>query len=189
MKLKTLIKKPRLLLNRHFWWDLKYNIKCFFKPKQDWLTNVIPDTFCDKVELIPRLLFKCLEHYVEVERKQGHIYDIGYDWSEELEAGHVTQKYVDGINKRDKEIMKAYDWIKTGRVELEIQIENAYPPLTGWDEMFKKDEKTEDGHYELVVSDERKAAYKEVTRLENLKIKKDKECMRIIINHHEHLWT
>ena len=180
--------KLKLLLNKHFWWDLKYNINCFFNPKQEWLTDVIPDTFCDKVELIPRLLFKCLEHYVEVERKQGFVHDLGYDWAEELKDGSVTQDYVNNITLVDKELLDAYDWIKTGRFELEKQIEAAYPPLVDFDELFEKSE-TEEGYYELTVSKERSDAYKEVTRLENIKLDKDKECMYTIVKHHNRLWT
>ncbi|NVM37764.1 MAG: hypothetical protein HWN81_19390 [Candidatus Lokiarchaeota archaeon] len=180
--------KLKLLFNRHFWWDFKYRVQCFFKPKQKWLTEVIPDTFCDKVELIPRLLFKCLEHYVEVECKQDHIYDIGYDWSEELKNGHVDQDYADDRMKRDKALLEAYNWIKVGRIEFDKQIDAAYPPSQNWDELFEKSA-TEDGYYELVVSDERSACYKEVFRLEKIKLDRDKECMHTIIKYHERLWT
>lgn len=188
MKLITIIKKPRLLLNRHFWWDLKYNIKCFFNPKQKWLTDVIPKTFCDKVELIPCLLFKCLEHYVEVERKQGYIHDLGYDWAEELKEGRVSQDYVDSVTSVDKELLDAYNWIKIGRVELEKRIDDAFPPMEHLDDIFKKS-KTEEGYYEIHISEERKAAYKEVTRLENIKVDGDNECMHTIIKHRIKLWT
>ena len=184
--------KLKLLLDRHFWWDLKYKIECFFNPEQEWLTEVIPDTYCDKVELIPRLLFKCLEHYVEVERKQEYIQDLGYDWAEEVEKKFITQEQADTYIKRDKEVLKAYNWIKTGRVELEKQIDDAYPPLGDWseglDDMYTESEEHE-GFYEMKISDERRACYREVARLEDLKLKKDKKCMRVIIKHYEHLWT
>ena len=96
--------KLKLLLNRYFWFDLKYKIKCFFYPKQKWLTDVIPNTFCDKVELIPNLLFACLVDYIEVEKKQNFIRDVGYDWAEELKDGFVTQTYVDAVNLREEEL-------------------------------------------------------------------------------------
>ena len=180
--------KLKLLLNKHSWFDLKYKIKCFFYPKQKWLTDVIPNTFCDKVELIPNLLFACLVDYIEVEKKQNFIRDVGYDWAEELKDGFVTQTYVDAVNLREEELIKAYNYIKTGRDAIEEQINEAYPPREPLSKLFTKS-KTVDGHYELVVSAERTACYKEVNRLETIKIEKDKECMRTIIKHHHQLWT
>lgn len=183
--------KLRLLKYPQFWWDTWYSVKCFFKPKQEWLHDVIPDTYCDKVELIPQLLFKCLEHYVEVELKSDHVADLEYDWEYDVKKGHISQEYADNQIKRQKDILKAYKWIKTGRGELEKQINDAYPE-TDWrkevDDVFIKSEEHE-GFYEMKISDERKACYKEVTRLESLKVKKDTEAMRIIVKHHQTLWT
>jgi hypothetical protein len=176
--------KIKQLFYSHFWFDLYYKVKCFFKPKQEWLTDVIPDTYCDKVELIPRLLFKCLEHYVEVERKVEWVHDLGYDWAEEIRLKFVSQSYADQQMKIDKEILKAYNWIKTGRIEIYEQIDNAYPPYTPIEEMFNES-KTVDGHYELVTSE----CYEKVSKLEAIKVKKDTEAMRIIIKHYQTLWT
>ena len=187
-KIPKTIMKFRLLSNKHFWFDLKYKIKCFFFPKQEWLTNVIPDTFCDKVELIPNILFACLVDYIEVEKKQNFIHDIGYDWAEELKDGFVTQTYVDAVNLREEELMRAYDYIKRGRDVIQARIDWAYPPREPLDELFTESE-TVDGHYELTVSPERTECYKEVNRLEAIKLEKDKECMRIIVRHHHQLWT
>ena len=180
--------KFKLLSNKHFWFDLKYKIKCFFYPKQEWLTNVVPDTFCDKVELIPKVLFACLVDYIEVEKKQYFVHDIGYDWAEELKDGFVTQNYVDAVNLRDEELMKAYRYIKLDRDRLDLQIDEAYPPSLPFNELFT-DSRLVEGHYELVVSPERTECYKEVNRLEAIKLEKDKECMRIIVKHHHQLWT
>lgn len=185
---ETIDMKLKLLFNKHYWWDLKYKVECFFHPKQEWLTNVIPDTFCDKTELIPRMLFACLVNYVEVERKQYFIHEIGYDWSEELKDGHVTQEYVDRVNARDEELMKAYNWIKVGRDKLEARIDAAYPPREPFETLFSESE-TVDGHYEITVSPERTACYKEVIRLEQIRVKKDKTCMRTIIKYYDQMWT
>ena len=180
--------KIKLLFNRHYWFDLKYKSKCFFYPQQEWLTDLIPNTYCDKTELIPRILFACLVDYVEVERKKYHIYEVGYDWTEELKNKHVTKDYVEMIQHRDEQLMRAYDYIKTGRDHIEARIDAAYPPRQDWDDMFKKSEE-KDGYYEMTVSKERSDCYKEVNRLEAIKLDKDKWCMRIIIRYHEHLWT
>ena len=180
--------KLKPLFNSQYWWELKYKVQCFFYPKQEWLTNVIPDTFCDKVELIPQMLFKCLEHYVEVERKVKWVHDIGYNWEEEVKLKFVSQAYADEQMKIDKELMKAYTWIKSGRNKIDKQIDAAYPPSEPFENLFSES-RSEDGHYKLVVSDERAECYKEVSRLEAIKLKKDKECMRTIIKHHHRLWT
>ena len=164
--------KLKLLFNIHYWLELKYKVQCFFCPKQEWLTNVIPDTYCDKVELIPRVLFKCLEHYVEVERKVKWVHDLGYDWAEEVEQRFVSQAYADEQMKIDKEILKAYNWIKTDRIEIDEQIDNAYPPIE-----------------EMVTSDERTKCYDKVNKLEAIKVKKDSEAMRLIVKYHQRLWT
>lgn len=185
---ETIDMKLKLLFNKHYWWDLQYKVKCFFYPKQEWLTGVIPDTYCDKVELIPRMLFKCLEHHVEVERKVNWVHDVGYDWAEEVKLKFVSQSYADEQMKVDKELMKAYNWIKTGRDGIDEQIDAAYPPREPLETLFSKSE-TVDGHYEITVSPEQTACYKEVGRLEAIKLKKDKDCMRTIIKHHHRLWT
>ena len=177
--------KIKLLFNWHFWYDLKCKIECFFKPRQEWLTDVIPDTYCDKAELIPRLLFKCLEHYVEVERQQPHVHSFGYSWEEELEKGYISQEEVNKYQKVDKDLIKAYSWIKNGRPNIDKQIDEAYPDTEFDDVFFKR----EDGNYEMKLSDERKESYKEVNRLEEIKSNKDKEAMQIIVKHYVTLWT
>jgi len=114
--------KIKLLFNWHFWYDIKYKVECFFKPRQEWLTDVIPDTYCDKVELIPRLLFKCLEHYVEVECKQDHVHDLDHDWSEQIKNKIVTQDYADRLMLRNSELLEAYEYITRGRPSLDERI-------------------------------------------------------------------
>ena len=169
----------------YFWSDLYYKVRCFFKPKQEWLTDVIPDTYCDKVELIPRLLFKCLEHYVEVERKSEWVHDLGYDWADEVKQRFVSQSYADEQMKIDKEILKAYNWIKTGRNEIDEQIDEAYPNINVDDMLVKRD----DGHYDVSLTKDNESCYDKVNKLEVIKAKKDTEAMRIIVKHYQTLWT
>jgi hypothetical protein len=187
-KRSKLARMFRKYTNSHYWFEFRYNIKCFFYPQQEWLTDEIPNTFCDKVELIPKILFTCLTHYIEVECEKDHVHGIGYDWSKELEDKQVSREYVDKICLREEQLMKAYNWIKSGRDALEARIDAAYPPSQPWDEMFKRSEEHE-GHYEMIVSKERSECYKEVNRLEAIKLDKDKRCMGVIIKYHEHLWT
>ena len=179
--------KIKRLFSTYFWTDLTYKIECFFKPKQEWLTDVIPDTHCDKVELIPRVLFKCLEHYVEVEMESDWTHDIGYTYEEELKLGYVTQEYADHHIKIDKDLLKAYKWIKEGRVELKQKIDDAYPPSKSISDMFTK---LEDGNYSMnPLTVKESNCYAEVTRLETILSKKDIQVMQIIVKHHQSLWT
>lgn len=179
--------KIKKIFYSNFWWETWYNIKCFFKPKQEWLTDIIPDTHCDKVELIPSLLFKCLVQYVEVEMQNDWTHGIGYTYEEELKLGYVTQEYVDHVMKIDKDLLKAYKWIVEGRVELKEKIDDAYPPSKSISDMFTK---TEDGNYSMnPISEEDSACYAEVTRLEIILSDKDIEAMQIIVKHHNSLWT
>jgi hypothetical protein len=175
------------LFSTYFWGDLIYNIKCFFKPRQEWLTDVIPDTHCDKVELIPTILFKCLEHYVEVEMKNDWTHDIGYTYEEELALGYVTQEYVDRVMKVDEDLLVAYNWIKEGRVALKQKIDDAYPAGKITSDMFTK---REGGNYSMNPIPEKESdCYAEVTRLEAILSKKDIETMQIIVKYHQFLWT
>ena len=180
--------KIKLLFNWHFWYDIKYKVECFFKPRQEWLTDVIPDTYCDKVELIPRLLFKCLEHYVEVECKQDHVHDLDHDWSEQIKNKIVTQDYADRLMLRNSELLEAYEYITRGRPSLDERIEKAYPKDLDLDSVFKSVGDSSK-HYEYSPSKERSECYKEVDRLETIKCEKDKKYMRVIIKHHQSLWT
>ena len=177
--------KIKLLFNWHFWYDLKYKVKCFFKPRQEWLTDVIPDTYCDKVELIPRMLFKCLVHYVEVERQADHLFPLDHDYTEDVREGRISPIEVDVNQKVDRDILKAYKWIVDGRPKLEEKIDNTYPSVD-IDSMIVK---REDGHFDMNIPDDVKACYSKINKLEALKIKKDTEAMRLIVKHHQSLWT
>jgi len=179
--------KIKKIFSTYFWNDLAYRVECFFKPRQEWLTDVIPDTHCDKVELIPSVLFKCLEHYVEVETQNDWTHPLGYIYEEELKLGYVNQEYVDRVMKIDKDLLKAYKWIKEGRVELKQKIDDAYPPRKSISDMFTK---REDGNYSMnPLSEEESTCYAEVTRLEIILSDKDIEAMQIIVKHHNSLWT
>ena len=179
--------KIKKIFSTYFWSDLVYKIKCFFSPSQEWLTDVIPDTHCDKVKLIPRMLFECLVHYVEVETQNEWTHPLGYIYEEELKLGYVTQEYVDHVMKIDKDLLKAYKWIKEGRVELKQKLDDAYPPSKSIRDMFTK---TEDGNYSMnPLSEEESTCYAEVTRLEIILSDKDIEAMQIIVKHHNSLWT
>lgn len=169
-----------------YWWELWYKLKCFFKPRQEWLTDVIPDTYCDTTYLIPKLLFKCLVHYVEVDRKKDHVFDFGcYDWSKEAEEGRISQEYANSKIREEEELLNAYNWITVESKELEKKIDEAYPE-TNIDNMFTK---RSDGDYDLNISDEERKCYDEVNRLTEIKESGDMACLKTIIKYHQTFWV
>ena len=123
--------------------DYRRVISSFFFPRQKWLTKIIPNTWCDKVSLIPHLLFTCLVHYVEDENGlQDEI-----DWSTDLEKGYTSQEYVDSVKATDSELRSVYNYIKTERPQLEDQYNNSYPtPNSKGGDFFVQDA---DGRYTM----------------------------------------
>ncbi len=182
------LKSPSLLISSFFWWDLKYQIYAWFCPRQRWLTNTIPNTWCDKVTLIPHLLFECLIHYVE---KEEGLQD-KIDWSEDLEKKYVTQEYVDNIKKTCGELREVYNYIKTERPQLEKLHCSSYPKRIAKNkEIFVK---LEDGNYMMKSCEELygvpyKEAYAEMFRIEKLLEEKNMWAMNTIVKYHQHLWT
>jgi hypothetical protein len=122
-------------------------------------------------------------HYVEVERQ--HLFSLDHDYTEDVREGHISQKEADVNQKVDRDILKAYNWIVDGRPKLEEQIDNTYPPVD-LDSMLVK---REDGHFDMEIPEDVKACYIKINKLEALKIKKDTEAMRLIVKHHQSLWT
>jgi len=181
-------KRPSLLFNSFYWWDFRYKLEAFFNPRQKWLTKTIPNTWCDKVTLIPHLLFTCLTHYVEDEKGlQDHI-----DWTEDLEKGYVSQQYVDSVLETDRELRAVYNYIKTERSQLEEQHENSYPTPKDPNSDFLVQK--EDGRYIAKSCEELygltfKEAYAETHRLETLLEEKDMWAMNTIIKHYQKMWT
>jgi hypothetical protein len=181
-------KHPSLLFNSFFWWDVRYRISAFFNPRQKWLTKTIPNTWCDKVSLIPHLLFTCLIHYVE---KEEGLSD-NYDYTEDLEKGYVSQQYVDSVLETDRELRAVYNYIKVERPQLEEQHENSYPtPTSKATDFFVKGA---DGHYTMRSCEELygfpyKEAYAETHRLEALLEEKDAWAMNTIVKHYQKMWT
>ena len=179
---------PSLLFNSFYWWDLKYKINAFFNPRQKWLTKTIPNTGCDKVSLVPHLLFTCLVHYVEDENGlQDEI-----DWSADLEKGYTSQEYVDNLKATDSELRSVYNYIKTERPQLEEQHDNSYPTSNSkGGDFFVQDA---DGRYTMRSCEDLyglsyEEAYAETHRLEKLIEEKDMSAMLTIVKHYQRLWT
>lgn len=183
-------KCPSLLFNSFYWWDLRYKICAWFNPRQKWLTQTIPNTWCDKVTLIPHLLFSCLVHYVEDEKGlQDEI-----DWSDDLKKGYISQEYVDNIQATDSELRAVYNYIKVERPQLEEQYNNSYPTLKSSKEINDIFVEDADGNSTMKSCEELyglsyEEAYAETHRLEALIEEKDMWAMQTIIKHYQKMWT
>jgi hypothetical protein len=149
-------------------------IRAFFNPRQKWLTKHIPNTWCDKTELIPTLLFACLIDFVESEKgtEQLHV-----DWSEDLEKGYVTPEYVDSVKRIYSELEEAYRYVKNERPWLQNALNASYPEIN-----FGKDNT-------ISTAEPYHIAYAETNRIEKEIEDKDYWAMNIIIKHVGVLWT
>jgi hypothetical protein len=90
------------------------------KNQQKWLTDKLQGDWIDKDAIIEIVLFDSLIHYVE---KEDGLNDICYDFSEELQKGHVRQDTVDAIKLRQKELNDVYFYLKNERPTLKNQVD------------------------------------------------------------------
>lgn len=112
----VLLYDPSLLLNSLWRNEVCDTIASIFNPRQKWLTDVIPQKWCDKDELLRIINFQILLHFVESE---NGLDQLDADWSSEIKNGYVTEEYVDGVKKTYGELKQIYEYIKSGRAELE----------------------------------------------------------------------
>lgn len=158
-----------------YWWQ---DVCAYFNPRQKWLTKVVPNTWCDKTELIPRLLFASLVHFVEEEEGIAHL---DTDWTDELEF--VSEEYVAKVKSICGELKEAYDYIKVERPGLQKALDKSYPDinLDAVGEMLTAVtvEPYHDYH----------ATYAETNRIEKLIEDKDQWAMNTITKHVGFLWT
>ena len=118
--------------------DCWYNIKCFFFPKQRWLTKTIPNTWCDKVALLPDIVFASLIHFVEEE--------------EGLNSRTWKDTYPDGssfdITHIEKDLRRAYRYATKVRGRLEKKTwQTKYPHSIYFDKLYNKCET----HYAMLI--------------------------------------
>jgi len=171
--------------------DLYWKVRGIFIPQQRWLTRVIPRTFCDKVELVPRVLFAILVDFVENEKGLSQL---DMDWAQELADGHVTQAYVDDIHKTYGELRDAYNYVKHERAALQSAHDNSYPSLLpGVTDMLAPAREC-GGLRRMLTCEEQYGmsyaeAYAETNRLEELIKERDQTAMMTVVRHVKTLWT
>jgi hypothetical protein len=127
------------------------------KNQQKWLTDNLKGEWIDKDQIIEIVLFDSLIHYVE---KEDGLNDVCYDFSEELQKGHVRQDTVDAIKLRQKELNDVYLYLKNERPTLKNYVDNWNG--TNIDEFIT---------------------------LEDSLLDKDTELMNTIVKYRGYLWT
>lgn len=92
------------------------SIRYFFRPRQRWLTKVIPNHWCDKTELIYTIIETFIIHFVEGENALKVI-----DWN-----------YTPDQKKFAEELQQKYDLIKNYLPALQKELQNEWdkiPPI------------------------------------------------------------
>jgi hypothetical protein len=188
--MKIIEKIKNLLTSSYHRRELKWDIICYFRPRQQWLVDKLPRQFCDKVELIPLVMFEMLIHFVEDEEGLDGI------WGPHYEESDTWKSIREPVRK---ELEDAYNYIKTDRPLLQKELDESYPEaldggslLDHVDPVIQEDGKIK--HYtmrscEQIYGMSYEEAYGEVHRLEKLIFERDTETMMTIIKHREYLWT
>jgi len=144
----------------YFWRDLKYKISCLFKHRNPWVNKAIAREWRDLDHIYEEILFAGIINYVE---------------GEECFKKNTWINPEEIIYKR--QIEKIYHWAKTGRYDLQKQINNAYP---SFDDNFSLSAIKAKTYNEL---------YGEVNRLE--KILRDTNTKHLVwlVKNRGILWT
>ena len=182
-------RRPSMLANRFWRSDVISPITAWFNPRQKWLTSVIPNRWCDKVELVPLVNFAILIDFVE---QENGLNQLDTDWEQELKDGHVSQEYVDNVMRVYGELKGVYNYIKNERPQLEKDLENSYPePKIPFNEIFTPLEfgSAEMASTETIYGGSYEEVYGETNRLEKLIEDRDTWALRKIIEHRGVLWT
>lgn len=168
--------KLRNIFKKYFWTELKWDIICFFTPRQKWLTDKIPNNWCDKVELIPLVLFEILVNFVEQEMEA-----VSWDFSQEVRHGNCSQEYSDHIKFIKSEILSVYDYIKIKRPSLEQELKDLHPPL---EDVVKDLQNLFDNRSSSLMD-----AHREIERVKKEIEDLDTQAMYKIVKYRSYLWT
>ena len=154
--------------------QIKQWICDLFAPKQKWLTKKIPRHWSDKPELIRDILFECLVNFIEEEKAFDNL---GWDWSDEVEAGHISQEQADATNKAREELEWAYNYIKCDRPRKKVYendlLDKAFEGVDFFDTIPKQ----------------QGAILDKSIKIENYISEHDQKALNIIIKHYERLWV
>jgi hypothetical protein len=138
-----------------------YKFKCFFNPKNKKYRAAIPNTWVDVCALIEDVNFAFIKGFYEDEYKSGLV-----DWEG---SGEQNSKFA-------KWLEKAYQYITVERPQLQKDLDEAYPPLTG-------------KRLTEINRDSYEKEYAEVHRIEKLIQDKDTKVLTETIKYRQYFWT
>ena len=117
----------KLLQDLHWDWKrrysrVKYWLQCRLRSRQDYLLKEIPRSWCDKVELIPRLTFTMFKHFWDESGEDGGSmlqYQFEAEYELQCDERRASFKKVYGdllevrrwLDEREK-LLEAIDWVK-----------------------------------------------------------------------------
>lgn len=158
-------------------WTLYYYdfIKPIFKPSNQKIRKFIPRQYKDVSHLMVEVNFEFIKIFYQDEYKADIV-----DWS----ATEHHKEFAEWLEK-------AYSYITVDRIQLQKDLEAAYPISKSLEEMFRPIE-DEQGRkmFEMVQDDvPYHVKYAEVNRIEELIEKKDTELLIDFVNRREYFWT
>jgi len=150
-------------------------IKPIFKPQNQRIRKAIPRTWVDVTEMVVTVNFEFIKAFYEEEFKADIV-----DWE-------ATEKH----SEFAKWLEESYEYVTKIRPQLEIDLQNAYPPHRSFDEMFEP--KTDENGRKLfqMVDDgiPYEVKYKDVNRIEEEIEKRDTEILTELIKRRYYFWT
>jgi hypothetical protein len=158
-------------------WRMTYydKIKPIFKPQNQRIRKAIPRTWVDVTELVVTVNFEMIKSFYEDEYKADIV-----DWE-------ATEKH----SEFAKWLEEAYEYVTKIRPQLEIDLQNAYPPSKPIEEMFERIPQ-EDGTTRIYMKDDGipyEVKYKEVNRIEKLIEDTDTEILTEFVKRRNYFWT
>jgi hypothetical protein len=157
---------------RMYYWD---NIKPIFKPRNQRIRKSIPRTWKDISHLMVDVNFEFIKAFYEDEYCKDIV-----DW----EATESHKEFAEWLEL-------TYKWITQRRPQLQLDLENAYPPCKPIDEMFEPIEDENGRKMFKMVDDDipYEVKYAEVNRIEELIDNKDTEILTEFVKRREYFWT
>jgi hypothetical protein len=158
-------------------WRMTYydKIRPIIKPQNQRIRKAIPRTWVDVTEMVVSVNFEFIKAFYEEEFKADIV-----DW----EATEHHKEFAEWLEK-------AYEYVTKIKPQLEIDLQNAYPPSKPIEEMFERIPQ-EDGTTRIYMKDDGipyEVKYKDVNRIEEEIKNRDTEVLTELIKRREYFWT
>ncbi len=164
----SVLRKLRIF-NRFWWSNLWYIVRCYFNPRNKWANKVIPNTYSDKVELIPNFLFAAIINFVD--KKDGEDCFGRIDW-------YNSSKEHRKVAVKIKEI---YKWAKYDRNKVLKKLDKSYPKIPKNVDILEWINRPDKEPYEIT--------YKNVIKYEKILKDGDDKYLEMIVKIRDYLWT